>query len=94
MEQLAIAPAITVLINVIKPFIPNKNILPVIAIILWWCAWLLMDWDMLTNVLQGIITWAWAVWLHQLTKLWDTKKVEVWETGETPQDLSLIREDV
>lgn len=86
MEQLAIAPAITVLINVIKPFIPNKNLLPIIAILLWACLWLLMEWDLLSNVLEWIITWAWAVWLHQLSKIWSKNAAET-----LPDN---IREDV
>lgn len=91
MEQLAIAPAITVLINVIKPFIPNKNLLPIVAILFGWLTWLFVPWDMVNNVIEGIIIWSSAVWLHQLSKISNNAEI-AWVAVETLH--SNIREDV
>lgn len=92
MENLAIAPAITAVINVIKPFISDKRLLPVIALLLWLVVGILTNKDLITWLLEWVGIWLASTGVHELTKI-GKSTTEISSTVES--DLSdKYREDV
>lgn len=64
-------------IDIFSPLIPEqaRKYIPILALAMWlWRAFFFFDAELAQQIYIGITTWAWAVWVNELAKIFDKKK--------------------